>query len=66
MPTSNVDVLYVEARTFVDDAPDGLLTSSEIVEPVDRQTFRTIDSATGERICAVAYADIKTGWTDSR
>ena len=66
MPTSTMQARWVEARTFVGRAPCGLLTRGEFVESAGGQTFKTIQSATGEPICEVASAGVKTVWTDSR
>src|SRR5436305_867555 len=57
MPTATVESLSQAARKFVDDAPHGLFIGGEFTEAADGRTFATIDPATGEPICEVAYAD---------
>src|SRR5215212_8474262 len=56
MTTATADALSEAARKFVSAAPHGLLIGGEFVQPGDGRTFETIDPATGETICDVAYA----------
>jgi acyl-CoA reductase-like NAD-dependent aldehyde dehydrogenase len=44
------------ARSFVSQGPMRLLVGGEWVEAADGRTFETVDPATGEPICEVAYA----------
>jgi acyl-CoA reductase-like NAD-dependent aldehyde dehydrogenase len=44
------------ARAFVDRAPHGVLIGGEFTPAADGRTFETVDPATGEVICEVAYA----------
>src|SRR5438874_567224 len=56
MPTTTVDSLSEAARAFVSAAPHGLFIGGEFAAAADGRTFETIDPATGEVICEVAYA----------
>jgi acyl-CoA reductase-like NAD-dependent aldehyde dehydrogenase len=56
MSTATVESLSQAARKFVDAAPHGLFIGGGFVPAADGRTFETIDPATGEPICEVAYA----------
>jgi acyl-CoA reductase-like NAD-dependent aldehyde dehydrogenase len=56
MPTVALDSLSEAARRFVEQAPHGLLIGGEFSPAADGRTFETIDPATGEVICEVAFA----------
>lgn len=56
MTTAATDTLSEAAGKFVSAAPHGLLIGGEFVQPADGRTFDTVDPATGEKICDVAYA----------
>jgi acyl-CoA reductase-like NAD-dependent aldehyde dehydrogenase len=56
MPTATVESLSEAARNFVSAAPQGLLIGDEFAGSAEGRTFETIDPATGETICEVAYA----------
>ncbi|MFL5895151.1 MAG: aldehyde dehydrogenase family protein [Thermoleophilaceae bacterium] len=56
MSTAELEALSDAARKFVADAPHGLLIGGEFTAAADGRTFETIDPATGEAICEVAYA----------
>src|SRR5204863_8178573 len=56
MPTATADALSPPAREFVSGAPQRLVIGGERPEAADGRTFATIDPATGEEICEVAFA----------
>jgi acyl-CoA reductase-like NAD-dependent aldehyde dehydrogenase len=56
MATATADSLSDAAREFVANGPKRLLIGGEQVEAADERTFPTIDPATGEEICEVAFA----------
>jgi acyl-CoA reductase-like NAD-dependent aldehyde dehydrogenase len=56
MTTAAIDNLSEAARKFVSAAPHGLLIGGEFTPATGGRTFETIDPATGEVICDVAYA----------
>jgi acyl-CoA reductase-like NAD-dependent aldehyde dehydrogenase len=56
MATATADALSERAREFVSRAPHRLLIDGEWTEAADGRTFATIDPATGEPICDVAFA----------
>jgi acyl-CoA reductase-like NAD-dependent aldehyde dehydrogenase len=56
MPTATADALSPAAREFVAGAPKRLVIGGERPEAADGRTFATIDPATGEEICEVAFA----------
>ncbi|HYY74603.1 MAG TPA: aldehyde dehydrogenase family protein, partial [Solirubrobacterales bacterium] len=56
MATATAQSLSPAAREFVDRGRQLLLIGSERVEASDGRTFDTIDPATGEAICEVAFA----------
>jgi acyl-CoA reductase-like NAD-dependent aldehyde dehydrogenase len=56
MATVTADALSPAAREFVAAAPLRLLIGGERPEADDGRTFETIDPATGEPICEVAFA----------
>ena len=43
-------------RDFISAAPHGMLIAGEFAAAADNRTFATIDPATGDTICEVAYA----------
>ncbi len=55
MPTATAEALSPAAREFV-ERPQLLVIGGERVEAADGRTFETIDPATGEPICEVAFA----------
>jgi aldehyde dehydrogenase (NAD+) len=56
MATATAEALSPAAREFVDGGPQRLLIGGERPEPAGGRTFETIDPATGEPICEVAFA----------
>jgi acyl-CoA reductase-like NAD-dependent aldehyde dehydrogenase len=56
MATATAEALSERAREFLSRAPHGLLIGGQLVEAADGRTFETIDPATGDPICGVAYA----------
>ncbi len=56
MATATAQALSEPARAFVESGPKPLLIGGERPEAADGRTFATIDPATGEPICEVAYA----------
>jgi acyl-CoA reductase-like NAD-dependent aldehyde dehydrogenase len=56
MATATAEALSAGAREFVSGGPVGLWIGGERVNAADGATFETIDPATGEAICEVAYA----------
>src|SRR5581483_4147062 len=54
--TATAQALSEPARAFVESGPKPLLIGGERPEAADGRTFATIDPATGEPICEVAYA----------
>jgi acyl-CoA reductase-like NAD-dependent aldehyde dehydrogenase len=56
MATATAQALSPAAREFVDGGPQRLLIGAERPEAADGRTFETIDPATGEPICEVAFA----------
>jgi acyl-CoA reductase-like NAD-dependent aldehyde dehydrogenase len=56
MATATADALSERAREFVSRAPHRLLIDGEWTEAGGGRTFETIDPATGEPICEVAFA----------
>ena len=56
MATATAQSLSPAARDFVDRAPQLLVVGGERLEAADGRTFETIDPATGEAICEVAFA----------
>jgi acyl-CoA reductase-like NAD-dependent aldehyde dehydrogenase len=56
MATATADALSPAAREFVDRGPHRLVIGGERPEAADGRTFATIDPATGEEICEVAFA----------
>jgi acyl-CoA reductase-like NAD-dependent aldehyde dehydrogenase len=56
MTTATAKALSPSAREFVAHAPRRLVIGGEHLEAADGRTFPTIDPATGEEICAVAFA----------
>src|SRR5436190_3497661 len=56
MPTATAEALSSAAREFVASAPKRLVIGGELLEAADGRTFPTIDPATGEGICEVAFA----------
>jgi acyl-CoA reductase-like NAD-dependent aldehyde dehydrogenase len=56
MATATAEALSERAREFLSRAPHGLLIGGQLVEAADGRTFETIDPATGDPICEVAYA----------
>jgi acyl-CoA reductase-like NAD-dependent aldehyde dehydrogenase len=55
MATATAQALSEPARGFLSAAPKGHSIGGEEVPSVDGRTFETIDPATGEAICDVAY-----------
>src|SRR5213592_4932182 len=55
MPTATAEALSSAAREFV-AGPKRLVIGGELLEAADGWTFPTIDPATGEGICEVAFA----------
>ena len=55
MPTATAEALSSAAREFV-AGPRRLVIGGELLEAADGRTFPTIDPATGEGICEVAFA----------
>jgi acyl-CoA reductase-like NAD-dependent aldehyde dehydrogenase len=56
MATATAQALSPAARAFVDGGPQRLLIGAERLEAAEGRTFQTIDPATGEPICEVAFA----------
>src|SRR2546430_13730848 len=56
MTTATAEALSEAARSFVSSGPHKLLIGGEWVDAADGRTFETIDPATGDPICEVAYA----------
>jgi aldehyde dehydrogenase (NAD+) len=56
MATATAEALSPAARDFVDRGPQRLLIGGERPEAADGRTFETVDPATGEAICEVAFA----------
>ncbi len=56
MATATADALSPAAREFVDSGPKRLLIGGEHTEAADGRTLNTIDPATGDVICEVAFA----------
>jgi acyl-CoA reductase-like NAD-dependent aldehyde dehydrogenase len=56
MATATADALSPAAREFVAASPQRLLIGGERPEAADGRTFETIDPATGQPICEVAFA----------
>src|SRR5437763_3695412 len=56
MATATAEALSTAAREFVDSGPKRLVIGGELVGAADGRTFETIDPATGEAICEVAFA----------
>jgi acyl-CoA reductase-like NAD-dependent aldehyde dehydrogenase len=56
VPTATADALSPAAREFVAGAAKRLVIGGERPEAADGRTFATIDPATGEEICEVAFA----------
>jgi acyl-CoA reductase-like NAD-dependent aldehyde dehydrogenase len=56
MATSTAQALSPAAREFVEGGPQRLVIGAERPEAADGRTFETIDPATGEAICEVAFA----------
>jgi aldehyde dehydrogenase (NAD+) len=56
MSTATADALATAARDFVAAGPHRLVIGGEHPEAADGRTFATIDPATGEEICEVAFA----------
>ena len=56
MATATAQSLSPAAREFVERGPQPLLIGGERLEAADGRTFETIDPATGEPICEVAFA----------
>ncbi len=56
MATATAQALSDAAREFVERGPKRLLIGGERLEAADGRTFETIDPATGEVICEVAFA----------
>jgi acyl-CoA reductase-like NAD-dependent aldehyde dehydrogenase len=54
--TRSVESLSDSARSFVESGPRKLLIGADWVEAADGRTFDTIDPATGDRICEIAFA----------
>jgi acyl-CoA reductase-like NAD-dependent aldehyde dehydrogenase len=55
MATATAQALSPAAREFVERGPERLLIGGESVEAADGRTFETVDPATGEPICEVAF-----------
>ncbi len=56
MATATAQSLSPAAREFVERGPQLLVVGGERLEAADGRTFETIDPATGEAICEVAFA----------
>ena len=56
MATATAGSLSAPAREFIDWGPKRLVIGGESAEAADGRTFETIDPATGEAICEVAFA----------
>jgi aldehyde dehydrogenase (NAD+) len=56
MSTATAEALSPPAREFVASGPRRLVIGGDQVEAADGRTFATIDPATGEEICEVAFA----------
>jgi aldehyde dehydrogenase (NAD+) len=56
MATATAQSLSPAAREFVERGPQPLVIGGELLEAADGRTFETIDPATGEPICEVAFA----------
>ena len=56
MATATAQSLSPAAREFVEREPQTLVIGGERLEAADGRTFETIDPATGEPICEVAFA----------
>src|SRR5436190_2706645 len=56
MATATAQALSPVAREFVERGPQRLVIGGESVEAADGRTFETVDPATGEAICEVAFA----------
>ena len=56
MATATAQSLSPAAREFVERGPQPLVIGGERLEAADGRTFETIDPATGEPICEVAFA----------
>jgi acyl-CoA reductase-like NAD-dependent aldehyde dehydrogenase len=56
MATATAQSLSPAAREFVERRPQTLVIGGERLEAADGRTFETIDPATGEPICEVAFA----------
>src|SRR3954463_470805 len=56
MATATAESLSPAAREFIDSGPKRLVIGGESVEAADGRTFETLDPATGEPICEVAFA----------
>ncbi len=56
MATATADALSPAAREFVQAGPQPLVIGGERAEAADGRVFETIDPATGEAICEVAFA----------
>ena len=56
MATATAQSLSPAAREFVEGGPRPLVIGAELSEAADGRTFETIDPATGEAICEVAFA----------
>ncbi len=56
MPTATAQALETAARDFVAAGPHKLVIGGERPDAADGRTFATIDPATGEEICEVAFA----------
>src|SRR5918999_5280424 len=56
MATATASSLSPAAREFVEGGPQRLVVGGERLEAADGRTFESIDPATGEAICEVAFA----------
>ena len=56
MATATAQSLSPAAREFVEGGPRPLVIGGELTQAADGRTFETIDPATGEAICEVAFA----------
>jgi acyl-CoA reductase-like NAD-dependent aldehyde dehydrogenase len=56
MATATADALSPAAREFTERGPHRLVIGGERPEAADGRTFATVDPATGEEICEVAFA----------
>jgi acyl-CoA reductase-like NAD-dependent aldehyde dehydrogenase len=56
MATATAKALSPAAREFIESGPQRLLIGGERVDADDGRTFETIDPATGEPFCEVAFA----------